>query len=97
MKKKKEKHLVQIIYLEKKKIIISLQNYKIQTKFISNNKCIETFKICEEYEGDNIKQNIYESIIPTYEKDNLYFQIIVINVFMKIKNVLEKKMYYALN
>ena len=52
---------------------IELQDSKKICLF-SNNKCIETFKSCEEYEGDDIKQDICESIIPTREKDDFNFR-----------------------
>ena len=36
-----------------------------------NNDCKETYKSCEDYDGEN--QNICESILPTYEKDDIIF------------------------
>lgn len=34
-----------------------------------NNECKETYKSCEDYDGEN--QNICESILPTSEKDDI--------------------------
>ena len=38
-----------------------------------NNSCVETFKTCEDYKGDDIEQNVCESIITTYYKDEFYY------------------------
>ena len=53
-------------------IYIHLEDPK-KTCVLFDNKCIETFKTCEYYEGDNIQKDICESIIPTREKDDIYW------------------------
>lgn len=48
-------------------IEIHLQD-PVKACVFSKNECIETYKICEDYNGNN--KEICESIIPTYQKDD---------------------------
>ena len=47
-----------------------------------NNECIETYKTCEDYQGDNIKKEICESIYTTREKKRIHSLDLNQNVFL---------------
>ena len=38
-----------------------------------NSECIETYKTCQDYQGDNINQEICESIYPTSNKEGKHY------------------------